>query len=442
MGTKLKIASLILSGLLVAFSLTACSSPPSSGGPDSQKSTIAPGSPPGGQLPGGSTPDLSGNGPSGFPDKLPSGGPPSGFPGNLPGANSQPTQPGLTLPDQSNIVTGSGTVGVSTYANLFFGTGGQVASINVKEGNQVTKGTVLAQLDTSSLELLVAQAQANIDQTQVNIALNEQNLLQHQQNLALAQQNLNSQQDVQDIQTKIDNANIQLEQAKVMLKEATSVSDSEGMTYWRNQINYYSDEVSGKIVALQKEMRDLLEDPAHAGASLVTNATSATQIQSYALAVKIVQQQIVTDQANLAAAKSNLILAQKTLNYTQHQLDQAVIKAPFEGTVARIFPQVGDTISAPAQAQNPVIYLIDQSTLQFEIYVNELDIPQVKTGQKASVSINAFPDTKIDGVVTAISPASTTLGGVIYYDVTISFSAPSDIDARIGMNGSASLSIK
>jgi HlyD family secretion protein len=441
MGTNLKIASLILSGLLVVFSLTACSSPPSSGAPGSPKSTTAPGSPPVGQLPGGSTPDIPGDVPPGFPDKLPSGGPPSGFPGNLPGlpgSNSQPTQPGISLPDQSNIVTGSGTVGVATYANLFFGTGGQVAAINVKEGNQVTKGTVLAQLDTSSLELAVAQAQANIDQTQASIAQNEQNLLQYQQNLALAQEYLNSQQDVQDIQTKIDNANIQLQQANVMLKEATNVSDSEGMTYWRGQINYYSE----KIAVLQKEMRDLLEDPAHAGASLVTDATSATQIQIYALSVKIAQQQLVTAQANLAASKSSLILAQKTLNSNQVQLDKATIKAPFDGIIARIYPQVGDNIPAPAQAPNPVIYLIDQSTLQFEIYVNELDIPQVKTGQKASISINAFPDAKIDGVVTAISPASTTLGGVIYYDVTISFSAPSNIDIRIGMNGSATLSIK
>jgi HlyD family secretion protein len=441
MWAKFKIASLILSGLLVVFSLTACSSPPSAGAPVSSQSTVAPGSPPEGQLPGGSTPDISGDTPSGFPGNLPSGGPPSGFPGNIPGlpsSDSQPTQSGISLPDQSNIVTGSGTVGASTYANLFFGTGGQVAAINVKEGNHVTKGTVLAQLDTSSLELAVAQAQANIDQIQVSIALNEQNLLQYQQNLAQAQQNLNSQQDVQDIQTKIDNANIQLQQANAMLKEATSVSDSEGMTYWMSQISSYS----GKIAALQREMSELLEDPAHAGASLVTSASSATQIQIYTLAVKLAQQQLVTAQANLTASKSNLILAQKTLNSAQHQLDQATIKTPFDGTVARIYPQVGDTVSAPAQAQNPVIYLIDQSTLQFEIYVNELDIPQVKTGQKASVSINAFPDAKIDGIVTAISPASTTLGGVIYYDVKISFSAPSNIDIRIGMNGTASLSIK
>jgi hypothetical protein len=57
------------------------------------------------------------------------------------------------------------------------------------------------------------------------------------------------------------------------------------------------------------------------------------------------------------------------------------------------------------------------------------------------VSINAFTDIKIDGTVTAISTVATTAGGV-YYNVTVGFTPPSNINIEIGMNGTAALSVQ
>ena len=48
-------------------------------------------------------------------------------------------------------VNGSGKVAILNYANLSFGSGGKLVTLNVAEGDKVTKGKVLAQLDTASL---------------------------------------------------------------------------------------------------------------------------------------------------------------------------------------------------------------------------------------------------------------------------------------------------
>ena len=68
-------------------------------------------------------------------------------------------------------------------------------------------------------------------------------------------------------------------------------------------------------------------------------------------------------------------------------------------------------------------------------------MPKVKIGQKAGVSIDAFSGVKLDGQVAAISPSPTVQGGIVDYQVTIAFSVPSNTDVKIGMDGSAMISI-
>jgi HlyD family secretion protein len=447
MNRRIKVATLIISCWLSIILLAACSgsqSPAVSSTPKAPNPSLSPG----GAVPSGA----AGGAPTG---SAPVGSPPAGGASGLPGTQDKgpgsKTQSGLNLPLQNNSVVGTGAVAVGNYAKLFFGSSGQITSILVKQGDQVTRDQILAKLDTATLEATIAQYQANVDQAQANIDTVQQNLLQSQQNLVIAHQNLNAQADVNDLQTKINNANIQVQQATVMLKSAQSRNNSGDADYWKDVIYYYSEDThsgstsakhvadGGLIGTLQKQMSQLLDDPANAGATLVTDATAATVIQKYTLAIEIAEQSIVAGKSNLTQAQSNLVTQKKNLSLIKAQLDGATIKAPFDGIIARVYSQAGDIVAAPAMAANPVIYLIDPGSLQLEIFVNELDLPLVKIQQKASVNINAYPDAKIEGVVNSISPLPTTLGGVIYYTVTIRFSAPSGLDIRIGMNGAATL---
>lgn len=60
--------------------------------------------------------------------------------------------------DLTTNISGSGKIALVTDAKLSFGSAGKLEILNVKEGDKVTKGEVLAKLDTSALEVSLAQA--------------------------------------------------------------------------------------------------------------------------------------------------------------------------------------------------------------------------------------------------------------------------------------------
>jgi multidrug efflux pump subunit AcrA (membrane-fusion protein) len=64
-------------------------------------------------------------------------------------------------------VSGSGNIETSEDANLSFGAGGRIDRIYIEEGDRVTKGDILAELDTDSLELAMDQAQYALTQAEV-----------------------------------------------------------------------------------------------------------------------------------------------------------------------------------------------------------------------------------------------------------------------------------
>jgi multidrug resistance efflux pump len=388
-------------------------------------------------------------GPAGAP---PSGSPPrSGPPSGAPGAGAVNfTQPTVNMGTQNKLAKGNGTVTVAKYANLYFGSAGQITAINVALGDKVTQGQILAKLDTSNLAASVAQYQASIVQINANIAQNQQTLLQDQASLVKALQNLAAQQDVQNIQNQIDNTNIQLQYAKQMLSYAAQSPNTGDVKYWTSQITFLSSDTransgvphkedGGLIGILTANMTKLLLDPLNAGATVVSSATTADQIQQYILAIQSAQAKIITDQANMAVYQANLTTSQKNLQIYQQQINQATIVCPFDGIVAAVNQSSGDTIGAPSQSAKPILYIFDPTTLQLAVNINELDLPNVKIGQKAKVMINAYPGTSISGNVIAISPTSIVVGGIVNYTVTISFTAPPNTDVRIGMNASAEI---
>ena len=69
--------------------------------------------------------------------------------------------------DLNTTISGNGKVAAVTDARLSFGSGGQLTTLNVNEGDKVTKGIVLAKLDTTALEVALSQSQIAFDQSQL-----------------------------------------------------------------------------------------------------------------------------------------------------------------------------------------------------------------------------------------------------------------------------------
>ena len=76
--------------------------------------------------------------------------------------SQQPTES-----DTNVTITADGNIEALSHERLTFGSGGKVDEIAVKEGDRVSKGDVLARLDTGALKLAEAQAQVALTQAQV-----------------------------------------------------------------------------------------------------------------------------------------------------------------------------------------------------------------------------------------------------------------------------------
>jgi len=99
----------------------------------------------------------------------------------------------------------------------------------------------------------------------------------------------------------------------------------------------------------------------------------------------------------------------------RRDLEDTILKAPFSGIVSRTYVREGEIVSA----SKGILRLIDMSKLFAEVSVDEVDISQVKIGQKARVTIDAYPDEVFPGKVVDIAPETTISSGLVVVDVKI-----------------------
>jgi len=104
----------------------------------------------------------------------------------------------VTAGNISQTVSTSGTLAPADTENLSFSTSGQVTAVNVKAGQQVTQGTVLATLDSAALQSQVTGAQASVASATAKLSNDQTNnasaaqIQSDQANLAAAQAQLTS----------------------------------------------------------------------------------------------------------------------------------------------------------------------------------------------------------------------------------------------------------
>jgi len=89
-----------------------------------------------------------------------------------------------------------------------------------------------------------------------------------------------------------------------------------------------------------------------------------------------------------------------------------------------------------------IIYLVDLSTMDLDLDVDEIDIPGVKTGQKVVIAVDALPDVEFEGEVLTISSVAKEEAGVVIYEVKIGFDVPEVTELRVGMSADVDIVIK
>lgn len=103
-----------------------------------------------------------------------------------------------------------------------------------------------------------------------------------------------------------------------------------------------------------------------------------------------------------AGAAANLKLAQAQARLARIDLEDAVIRAPFDGTVARRLVQPGEKVASDSS----IVALVDLRQMLLEAALPAADIPGVKVGQKVRFNVSGFGDREFRGEVQRINPVA------------------------------------
>lgn len=139
------------------------------------------------------------------------------------------------------------------------------------------------------------------------------------------------------------------------------------------------------------------------------------------------------DAFDVQSAQFTITQRKEALADAKNALADYYAYAPFDGTIAKINVQKGDTVSGGTA----VATIITKQKIA-TITLNEVDIAKIKLGQKATVTFDALPDLSLVGTVAEIDTLGTVSQGVVTYAVKISLDTDDD-QVKPGMSATAAI---
>lgn len=142
--------------------------------------------------------------------------------------------------------------------------------------------------------------------------------------------------------------------------------------------------------------------------------------------------------ANTDSARAVVAQARATLSTDETNLSKASIRSPIDGVVLARSVDPGNAVAASLQAVTLFTLGEDLRRLVMEASVDEADVGSVRTGQRASFTVSAYPSRHYPARVDRVAFGSTTTNNVVTYTTTLSVDN-ADLSLRPGMTATATI---
>jgi len=119
--------------------------------------------------------------------------------------------------------------------------------------------------------------------------------------------------------------------------------------------------------------------------------------------------------AKISASPSTIEEEQLTMEVALDNYESKTLKAPFAGKIVEIFIEEGDFI----EGTDDVIYLIDDTSYEVEVPVDEVDCLKIKVGQKAEVELDILEDQIFMADIVEVAEYANQSSGVVTVPVTL-----------------------
>ncbi|MBT3361091.1 MAG: HlyD family efflux transporter periplasmic adaptor subunit [Rhodospirillales bacterium] len=292
-------------------------------------------------------------------------------------------------------VSSSGTLSAVVTVQVGTQISGQISELSVDFNDRVSKGQVIARIDSRSPEAHVIQAEAE---------------------LAIAEANVS----VQRAAVERARASVQNARAELVAAEARTESARVGVENTARDLE--RKQSLRKRGTIAQSMLDTTETAyeqavAQFDAAQATQRAQSSLITSRAAEIKMAEAEVVNVLAQVEQKKA-------TLTQRRLDLDHTFIRSPVEGVVIDRAVDLGQTVAASLQA--PTLFTIAQNLrdMQVEVSVDEADIGRIEVGQRVIFGVDSFPEKKFEGQVKQIRLSPTATQNVVTYTVVVSTANP------------------
>lgn len=349
--------------------------------------------------------------------------------------------------DETVEVTGAFTT--SEQSTVGANVGGRLTAVYVKDGDAVTAGQLIAQIESTDALTRVRQAQSQVDSARASYqqALSDARVgpSKSSSNVRAAESRLAQ---AKSRYEKAKNGSRPEERAQAEWTVKRSKSDMETAKSALDRAQRLFDE--GAIAKADLETAQNKFDNAQAAYNaaiqaqqLVLQATRPEDLEAAKLDVTAAQEAVrlakadqgldVTFKQRVDAAKANLASAQEQVRLAQKALQDTSIRSPFSGRVSGKPLQAG-TYAAPGAT---VATIIGSTGTYFEANVPESKVDLIVPGTPVEITVEALKGAKLSGHVIAINPIASGQGRLF----TVRVSIDQTMNVRPGMFAKASIKL-
>jgi HlyD family secretion protein len=364
----------------------------------------------------------------------------------MPDKNAQIQLPTQVVERQNlNItVAANGKIQAERSINLSPKNAGVIKSLLVKEGDVVKKGQIIAYMDDSNLQGQLTQAKAGIESAEANLnkllaGNRAEDITKSQAQLEEAQANLNKllagnrPQDVAQFDAKLKKAQVSLRQAESDLKRyqelfnAGAISRQNLSTYQTNRDTALAQvEEAQQALKLQK-IGSRTEDIEQARAKV-------KQLQQSFKLIKAGARKEEIDQA-----RAQLNSQRGSLQTVLAQINDTIIRAPFDGLVTKKYAEPGSFVTpntAAGSSSSSLSSSILSLTANNQVVANisESNLSKISIGQKLTIKTDTYPNEVFTGKVSQIAAQATVEQNVTSFEVKALINSNNKNLLRSGMN--------
>jgi multidrug efflux pump subunit AcrA (membrane-fusion protein) len=353
-----------------------------------------------------------------------------------------------------STVSGNGTLEPAQKVELGFGASGEVTAIRVKAGQKVTKGEVLAEVDSSSARAALASAEAQLIEAEEAVEAAEEAEGEESEEVAyeggartvfvglMSEDGTGA--------AKADEAEKKAAAEKEAAEKAAPEEEGE------EQKEPVGKEE--KTTPTQGKEEETKEEKPEVSGGASSESSAPTEGGSETGGGN---ETGASGGVSLPTAEANLLSAELSVKSARQEVRETTLRAPISGTIASVSGSVGETVSGGSgsgnsEASSPsatgeetggggteaFMVLAQLQRLKMEVSFSEADIGKVREGQTATVAIASMEGTELAGKVTKVSLLpSEGSSSVVEYPATILLTQSAK-GLRAGMSASAEVVVE